>query len=289
MPPLTRKAVLPLIRAALREDRAASDITSYAVIPAKARIRARLIAKAPGVAAGVETAALTFATLDPSLRCRLQKRSGAALSPGTAILTVEGRARAIFAAERTALNFLGHLSGIATLTRAYVNKTRGTRAAILDTRKTLPGLRALEKEAVRAGGGMSHRADLAEAVLIKTNHLRAISRQASAVSRGIQRARRQARRKTVEIEVANLREFRAAIRAKPDVILLDNWPVSSINRAVALLKAEGRKLKAKPLLEVSGGVTLKNVRAIAKTGVDRISIGRLTHSAPALDVSLRVL
>jgi nicotinate-nucleotide pyrophosphorylase (carboxylating) len=213
------------------------------------------------------------------LRCRLHVRSGARLTPGRTILTVEGRARAILSAERTALNLLGHLSGIATLTRRYVDRVRGTRAVIIDTRKTLPGLRELERFAVVAGGGWNHRAGLSEAMLIKTNHVRAARLDLAAA---VAAAKRDAGNRAVEVEVAGLREFREALNAKPDIILLDNWTVPAIRRAVRLRR--GRR----PLLEASGGVTLENVRAIARAGVDGISVGRLTHSAPALDVALRV-
>ena len=285
-----RSDVQRLIKQALREDRASADITSRAVIPPNLRIRARVIAKSRGVAAGVKTAALTFTAFDPSLRCRIRLHSGASLAPGKTILTVEGRARSIFAAERVALNFLGHLSGIATLTNQFVRQVRGTRAKILDTRKTLPGLRVLEKYAVRVGGGNNHRRDLSDAVLIKTNHLKAMGQGAGDRGRGktelIQQAVTQAKRrnpgKFIEIEVTNLTEFRAALAARPNAILLDNWDVRDIRQAVRLRSTS-------PLLEVSGGVTLQNVRRIAKTGVDRISIGRLTHSAPALNVSLEVI
>ena len=291
---MNRTAALQLIRLSLKEDTAQRDVTSRAVIPANARIRARIVAKAPGIAAGVRVAALAFTTFDPSLRCRLHARSGARLSPGTTILTIKGRARSIFAAERTSLNLLGHLSGIATLTRAFAERTRGTRAVILDTRKTLPGLRALEKEAVRAGGGKSHRTNLAEAVLIKTNHLRAKGRGRRAkgntlIEIAINEAKRVRPRRFVEVEVVNLREFAAALRARPDAILLDNWSLRDIRKAVALRPPSPFALHPSPLLEVSGGVTLANVRAIARTGVDHISIGRLTHSAPAIDLSLEVM
>jgi len=273
------QALRPLILQALREDTASRDTTSRAIIPPARKIRARVVAKVSGIAAGVKLAARVFTTHDRSLRCRLHVRSGDRVAPGMLILTVEGSARSIFAAERVALNFLGHLSGIATLTAAYVRQVRSTKAQILDTRKTLPGLRALEKYAVRVGGGQSHRFDLAAAVLIKTNHLRA---SGIAIHTAVARAKQFARGKQVEIEVTNLREFRAAMKAQPTVILLDNWSVPAIRRAV-------RVRHASSLLEVSGGVTPENVRAIAKTGVDRISIGRLTHSAPALDLSLRVV
>ncbi|PIQ84076.1 MAG: nicotinate-nucleotide diphosphorylase (carboxylating) [Candidatus Omnitrophica bacterium CG11_big_fil_rev_8_21_14_0_20_63_9] len=295
---LNRRDVLPMIRRALAEDRARHDVTSLGIIPASQRIQARIIAKSPGIAAGINVAMLTFAALDPSIRCRRHVHSGAKLRRGTVILTVEGRARSIFAAERTALNFLMHLSGIATLTHAYVQRVRGTRAKIFDTRKTLPGLRALEKYAVHAGGGHNHRSDLAAAILIKTNHLRALGQGAGAGGRGkaleqlqcsIVRARQMKPRSFVEVEVTNLQEFRAALSAKPHAILLDNWTLSEIQKAVRLMKPTPHAPRPTPLLEVSGGVTLANVRVIAKTGVDRISIGRLTHSAPALDVALRVI
>ena len=287
-----RKALLPLIKAALREDQASRDITSQAVIPPGLRIRARVLAGEAGVLAGVKLAALVFTTQDRWLRCRLHLHSGAALSPGKTILTIEGRARSIFAAERTALNLLGHLCGIATLTRAYVRRAGGTKAAILDTRKTLPGLRALEKDAVRAGGGQSHRSDLAEAVLIKTNHLRVAScvprRASKTIIRDLIRtARQKTGGKFVEIEVSGFKEFRAALEAGPDAILLDNWRISNIRRAVRLRTTHDARRRTP--LEVSGGVTLANIRAIARTGVDRISVGRLTHSAPSLDVALKVL
>jgi len=283
-----------LINTALREDRAHRDRTSRAVLPPALRIRARLIAKAPGVLAGVQAAAMVFTALDPSLRCRLHRSSGARLAPGTPLLTIDGRARSIFAAERTALNLLSHLSGIATLTAAYVRQVRGTKAVILDTRKTLPGLRGLEKDAVRAGGGRSHRADLAEAILIKTNHLRALQRSAFSVQRAkvIQQAVNKVKRaypnKPVEVEVVNLAEFKAALAARPRMVLLDNWSLPDIRKAVSLRNCTLHAKRSTLALEVSGGVTLANVRAIARAGVDRISIGRLTHSAPALDMALRV-
>jgi len=282
---LNLRHLSPLIERALAEDAASRDITSRAVLPSNARIRAAVIAKQSGILAGGPLAVRTFQTLDPSLRCSLKRRDGARLAKGQAILAVEGRARSIFAAERTALNLLGHLCGIATLTRRYVERVRGTRAKILDTRKTLPGLRHLEKYAVAAGGGVNHRMDLADAVLIKTNHLRA---SRLPIASAIARAKRTAKGKFVEVEVANRREFTTALRAKPDAILLDNWPTSRIRRAVVFLNAKRSTLSARPLLEVSGGVTLSNVRAIARTGVERISIGRLTHSAPSLDLSLKV-
>ena len=293
MRPLPPQTLRPLILQALREDAASRDVTSRAVIPPELRIRARIVSKARGVAAGIELAALTFTTLDPSLRCRLHRRSGAPLAPGMPILTVEGRARSIFAAERVALNLLGHLSGIATLTRAYVRRVRGTRAIILDTRKTLPGLRTLEQCAVRAGGGRNHRPDLAEAILIKTNHLKALGQETGDKRRVIQRAIEQAKRRFpgrfVEVEVTTVTHFQTALAAKPHAILLDNMSLRDVRRAARLSLSRPMSHTRRPLLEASGGIALANVRAYARTGVDRISIGRLTHSAPALDVSLKVV
>lgn len=299
IPLLARQAIQPLIELALREDGASQDITSSAIVPREARIRARVLAKSPGVLAGGPVAVWTFHAVDASLRCLLRRREGSRLATGQTILTVEGRAQPLFAAERTALNFLGHLSGIATLTRQFVQRVQPFPAAILDTRKTLPGLRLLEKYAVRVGGGRSHRMGLAEAVLIKTNHLRAVRRgtpgsgrsDAGAVIReALQEAGRRRPKRFVEVEVSSLEEFEAALDAGPEAILLDNWFPRTIRQAVCLRDAASRMPDAaRPLLEVSGGVTLANVRAIARTGVDRISIGCLTHSAPSLDVSLEVL
>ena len=302
MSALTHQAVQPIIDLALREDGASRDLTSRAVVPPALRIKARLIAKAPGILAGGQVAVWTFQAMDRSLRCSLSAKDGTTLVAGQAVLTVEGRARSILAAERAALNLLGHLSGIATLTRQFAERARGTGAAIYDTRKTLPGLRTLEKYAVRVGGGENHRASLAEAVLIKTNHLKALSTQHTAHSRLVQSvvaaAKQHASRQFVEIEVANMSEFKAALETRPDIILLDNWRMPDIRRAVKLRDTlprptdhDGRGGHASRFtkLEVSGGVTLANVRAIAKSGVDRISIGRLTHSAPALGVALRVV
>jgi len=290
---LSRSATLPLIRRALLEDRASHDVTSRTLLPQARRARARIVARAPGVCAGLPVAGWTFEAFDGTLRCRARCQDGRRVRRGDVLMTVEGRAGSILAAERTALNFVGHLSGIATLTRRCVDRAgRGTH--ILDTRKTLPGLRALEKYAVRVGGGQNHRADLAEAILIKTNHLRALGRRAGDGGQGktirdaVARAKRMRPTSFVEVEVTSLREFNVTLAAKPDAILLDNWPLKSIRKAVVLRGPTPYAPRPMPLLEVSGGVTLKNVRAIARTGVDRISIGRLTHSAPALDVALEV-
>jgi len=295
--------IFPLVRAALAEDAARRDSTSAAVINPAQHARAVIRAKAPGIIAGAQVACWVFEALEPSLRCTIRRRDGQTVAPGQTILTVAGSARSILAAERTALNFLGHLSGIATLTRQFVKRVYSYPVKIMDTRKTLPGLRRLEKYAVRIGGGHNHRMGLHDAVLIKTNHLKAMGHGAcpprlanhqggrgQTIQEALQATKQQRPRKLVEVEVMNLREFRAALKAKPDSIMLDNWSLADIRKAVRLRNTMAHgPWPMSPLLEASGGVTLSNVRALAKTGVDRISIGRLTHSAPALDVALEVL
>jgi len=283
-----RALAQPVIRQALREDIGSGDVTVGALIPPARRIEAVLIAKAPGVVAGLEIARWVFTAVKPSVRFTAKTVDGRTVRRGQTLATLEGSASVLLSAERTALNLLGHLSGIATLTRRFVEAIDPFSAAIMDTRKTLPGLRALEKYAVRAGGGRNHRMGLHDAVLIKTNHIDILRQETKGVSRilvlAVERARRAYPKLSVTVEVRDLEEFRQALDARPDVILLDNWRIPEMRKAVRL--RAGRK---QLLLEVSGGVTLKNVRAIAATGVERISIGRLTHSAPVLDVSLRVI
>lgn len=278
---LSRHGVLPLIRRALQEDVANGDLTSRSLLPAQRRVRAVILAKQSGIVAGVQVAAWVFQELDRHVRCTIVCHDGGDVRAGQTLLRLEGPARSILSAERTALNFLGHLSGVATLTRQCVTCVSPSPTVVLDTRKTLPGLRALEKFAVRVGGGKNHRLGLGDVILIKTNHLRA---GRTTVEAAIRRAKRVMHGRRVQVEVQNLAELKAALRAHPHVIMLDNWTVPAIRRAVTLRDAHGRR----PLLEVSGKVSLANVRQVARTGVDRISIGRLTHSAPMLDVSLQV-
>ena len=293
---LTLQTIRPLIRRALQEDAASWDLTSRATIPPTCELSAKIIAKTSGILAGVDVAVWTFQDVDSTLQCKVIRRDGTVLTDGATILTVKGRARSVFAAERTALNMLGHLSGVATLTQQFVKRVRSTRAKILDTRKTLPGLRELQKYAVRVGGGDNHRMGLHEAILIKTNHVRAYSVQRIAdrqqaetgIEELVRKAKRQAGRRIVEVEVRNMKEFQAALNAGPNMILLDNWRIQDIRKAVALRRSYTLSAK-RCTLEVSGGITLANVRAIAKTGVDRISVGRLTHSAPSLDLCLEVI
>lgn len=285
MTPLIRLIRL-LIDYALEEDIGAGDLTTRALLGPRQWIRAIILAKSPGIVAGVPIVQTVFSRLDRRIRSAAKRADGQTVAAGQIILSLEGPVRSILTAERTALNFLGHLSGIATLTRQFVDQVRPYPVKILDTRKTTPVLRLLEKYAVKMGGGTPHRLGLDDAILIKTNHVKAASNQPSAISNVIQtaikKARQRTKEKTIEVEVTNFREFLAALEARPDIIMLDNWRIPHIRKAVALRKHS-------TLLEVSGGVTLQNVRAIAKTGIDRIAIGALTHSAPALDVSLRVV
>ena len=262
------------VRRALAEDIGPGDVTSEAVVPARARARARITQKAPGVIFGLEPAAAVFHALDPALAVERRCAEGE-WREGGEVLAVEGSARAILAGERTALNFLGRLSGVATLAARYVHAVAGTGAQILDTRKTTPGLRALEKAAVAAGGARNHRAGLHDMVLIKENH----AAIAGGVAEAIRRARERAPGVALEVECRTLEELREALEAGAPMVLLDNMGPALLREAVALTAGRAR-------LEASGGVTLATVREIASTGVDFISAGELTHSAPALDFSL---
>jgi nicotinate-nucleotide pyrophosphorylase (carboxylating) len=269
-------AVLELIRRAIEEDVGEGDVTARAVVPADATARGTVIAKQAGVVAGLSAAMAVFAELAPAVVVGASRVEGDRVVPDDELLTVSGPARAILAGERVALNLLGRLSGVATATAAYVAAVEGTSAGILDTRKTTPGLRALEKAAVVAGGGASHRFGLYDAILVKENHVRVAGGVAEAARRALAAAPPGL---TVEVEVESLDELREALDVGIERVLLDNMGPDDLRAAVEL--ADGR---AK--LEASGGITLENVRAVAETGVDYISIGALTHSAPALDVSL---
>jgi len=263
------------IRAWLAEDLGSGDVTTEAVVPLGARCVARVLLKEPGVVCGLAAVEAVFRTLDPELEWETAHEDGERLGPSE-LACVSGRARAILSGERLALNLLGRLSGIATLTRRYVDAVAGTGATILDTRKTTPGLRALEKDAVRCGGAQNHRLGLYDGVLVKDNHLLFASGLADAVERA------RATGLPVEVECDTLDQVREALAVHADRILLDNMSPAELSEAVALT---GRRAE----LEASGGVTLTSVRAVAETGVDFVSIGALTHSARSLDVSLEVL
>ncbi len=277
MEPLSDLLVEPIVRAALAEDLGrAGDITSTACIPADARMSVAFVARKPGVLSGLGCARLAIHALDPAASFDARLSDGDRLEAGALIAQVSGNARAILSAERVALNLMGRLSGVASLTATYVERTAGTRARIIDTRKTTPGLRLLEKYAVRCGGGANHRFGLDDAVLIKDNHVAACG----GVGEAIRRARAHVGHMVkVEAEVDDLVQFDEALAAAPDIIMLDNFAPADLTEAV-------RRAAGRVVLEASGGVNLETVRAIAETGVDLISVGALTHSAPVLDIGL---
>jgi len=275
--PLPRIIVEPLVRNALLEDLGlAGDITSAAVIPADHRSVVVMAAREPGAIAGLDAAELAFQLVDPTIVMRRQVQDGAAVAPGDIIATIEGPSRGLLTAERTALNFLGHLSGIASVTATIAAAISGTRASVACTRKTTPGLRALEKYAVRAGGGMNHRFALYDAVLIKDNHI--------AVAGGVRDAIRSAKAGVghlvkIEVEVDTLLQLREAMEEGVDAVLLDNMQPEQLREAVQIVAGRA-------ITEASGRITPQTAAAIAATGIDLISVGWLTHSAPVLDIGL---
>lgn len=278
------EAMDPVLKAALREDVGPKDITSTALIPKNLRIKADIEAKEKGVLCGMDVAERVFRLVDADLRFLPVAKDGEAVEPGREVAYIEGSAVSILVAERTALNFLGRLSGIATLTRQFVDKVKHTRAKILDTRKTTPVLRRFEKYAVAVGGGVNHRFGLYDQALIKDNHLRILRDRP--IDELVAEAKRVNLKKTVVgVEVKNLKELSEALRSRADYILLDNMRPEQVAEAVALRK----KMQSRVELEVSGGVTLDNVALYAETGVERISIGALTHAATSLDLSLDIV
>jgi nicotinate-nucleotide pyrophosphorylase (carboxylating) len=274
---LPRIMIEPLVRTALLEDLGrAGDLTTNAIVPAAAHAEPVFVARQTGVVAGLDLARLSFELIDPMIELRVTKPDGGKIGPGETIASVHGPARGILTAERTALNFLCHLSGIATATATAVAAVAGSKAQIVCTRKTTPGLRAVEKYAVRIGGGANHRFGLDDAVLIKDNHV--------AIAGGVTEALRRARQNVghmvkIEVEVDSLAQLAEALASKADAVLLDNMSPALLAQAVAMV--DGRAIT-----EASGGVTLEKVAAIAAAGVDLISIGWLTHSAAALDIGL---
>lgn len=285
MSAIANRPVLPAlmiedaVKAALLEDWGrAGDITAQATLRPDLTARAVIAARQPGVLAGLEIAATAFRLSDPAIAVEPVLSDGDAVAPGDVALRVDGPARAVLSAERVALNFLGHLSGVATATQAFASRIAHTKTRVVCTRKTTPGLRAFEKYAVRCGGGANHRFGLDDAILIKDNHI--------AVSGGVRAAIEAARAFAghlvkVEVEVDTLGQLREALDAGPDVVMLDNMAPDTLREAVEI--ADGRVL-----LEASGGVTLDTVAAIAETGVDLVSVGWITHSAPVLDLGLDI-
>ena len=275
--PLTRDETRQLVRAALEEDDAFNDITTLATVLSDRRAHGVLVARAIGVVAGIPLACEAFRQLHSGVDIRVEAPDASTVVPGTPILSLSGHVRALLSAERVALNFMQRLSGVATLTARYVNAVKGTGARILDTRKTTPGWRQLEKYAVRCGGALNHRADLASAVLIKDNHLAAVDGDIEvAVRRARSFAPEGAR---VEVECETIEQVRAALAAHADIIMLDNMSLADLELCVA-------EIAGRAVVEASGGVNLDRVRQVAETGVDWISVGALTHSAPALDLAL---
>jgi nicotinate-nucleotide pyrophosphorylase (carboxylating) len=275
--PLTRKETTTIVAAALQEDDTKHDITTAATILSNRRARCRLVARQTGVVSGLALACEAFEQLDPAVTIRVDREDGSRVTPETPVMFLSGHASGLLSAERVALNFVQRLSGISTLTARYVEAVAGTGAHILDTRKTTPLLRRLEKYAVRAGGGLNHRMDLSAAVLIKDNHLAAVDGD---IALAVKRARAVAPAGIkVEVECDTVAQVEAAIRAGADVIMLDNMGLLDMREAVKLVAGRA-------VTEASGGVTLDTVRQMAETGVSWISVGALTHSAPALDLAL---
>ncbi len=275
--PLTRPQVEKLVHRALLEDGAYQDITTIATVLSNRRARGTLVARQTGVVAGIPLALEAFRLVDPKVSIRIDVEDGVRVATNHPILFVTGHARAVLSAERVALNFLARLSGIATLTARFVEAVRGTKARIVDTRKTTPGWRRLEKYAVRAGGGLNHRLDLSTGILIKDNHLAAVDGD---IGLAVRRAREKAPAgMRIEVECDRPEQVEMAVAAGADIVMLDNMHITTLRECVQIVNGRA-------VVEASGGVTLETVRAIAMSGVDWISVGALTHSPPAMDVAL---
>lgn len=277
---LTARELEAIVERALAEDLGRGDITSDLLVPPSVQATAIFQARRDGVIAGIDVAACVYRLVDPALRFVAQIADGTPAAPRQAIASVTGSAHSLLRGERVALNFMQRLSGIASLTARYVETVRGTRARIVDTRKTTPGLRALEKYAVRAGGGHNHRRDLSDMMLVKDNHLVALRSRGITLSEAIEQARQALPHSIkIEVEVDRLDQIPEALAARADVILLDNMGPAQLRAAIELIAGRA-------LAEASGGVNLETVRGLAEAGVDLISVGALTHSAPSLDIGL---
>ena len=275
-----------VIRTALKEDINYLDTTTDLMIPEEARTTARFMAKAEGVVCGLEIALRVFTLLDNTFSARVLVKDGDTVRPGELLAELEGRTRFLLKGERTALNLLQHLSGVATATRRAVDIVKGTDASIADTRKTLPGLRAMQKYAVTVGGGRNHRFNLSDGAMLKDNHIDAAGGIPAAVSMIREKLGHMVK---LEVETRNLEEVEQALKAGADVIMLDNMDCPAMKQAAELCRAAGRANGGhRPLLEASGGIPDETLRAVAETGVDIISIGALTHSVKALDISMKI-
>lgn len=282
--PLDSEIVFEAVNTALDEDLGRGDITSRSIVRPGMRARGSFTAKQDFVLAGLEVADTVFGSFDYGLQIESTASDGEQIKAGKVFARITGEAQILLAAERVALNFLQHLSGIATITREYVNAIVGTKALIVDTRKTMPGLRLLEKYAVTVGGGRNHRLGLDDGVLIKDNHLVL----AGSVTEAVRRAREViGHLHKIEVEVTTLDQVREALKAKADILLLDNMSPAMVREAVEIVHQHEPE-EQRTLLEASGGITLENVRAYAEAGVNLISIGALTHSAPAVDISFKI-
>ncbi len=279
---LSNEQIDSIIDLALAEDISHGDITSEGLIPPELQGKASILAKAEGIIAGGEVARRVFLRVDPSLKVELLIKDGARVKPGDIVATIFGNVISILKAERVALNFLQRLSGIASLTAQFIAKTKGLKVKITDTRKTTPGLRLLEKYAVRIGGGQNHRFHLGDGILIKDNHLAALRALGMNIKDIVAKAKQNAPKGVkVEVEASTIQEALDAAEAGADIIMLDNMSPDEMRRVVSLVPSEVK-------IEASGGITLDNVRAVAMTGVDFISVGALTHSTKALDISLEL-
>ena len=275
--------VLAAIQSALAEDGAGHDVTTLALVDPDAVVTAHILTRHPCRSAGATVGAKVFNLVDPSLEVSIRAQDGADIETGEVILSVTGRAASILTAERTALNFMQRMTGIATATRAFVNAVAGTRCVILDTRKTAPGLRLIDKYSVKAGGGTNHRMGLADMVLIKDNHRKLWKGgDPGRLDQAVLAARAKFPGVPVEVEVENFAELRSALEAKPEWIMLDNMPPPQMREAVQLVAGRCR-------LEASGGINADTLRTVAETGVDAISLGCLTHSVKAADLSLEII
>ena len=274
---LTKKELAAIVAAALEEDDTRHDITTAATVLSNRRARCRLVARQSGVIAGLPLATEAFEQLDNAVTIRIDQDDGSRVGASTPVMFLSGHARGLLSAERVALNFVQRLSGIATLTARYVEAVAGTGAHILDTRKTTPGWRRLEKYAVRAGGGTNHRSGLHDAVLVKDNHIRL----AGGVARAIVRMRAARQEMPVEIEAQSLEQVDEALAGGAEIILLDNLSIEQTREAV-------RRIARRARVEISGGVTLERIPELASTGADFVSVGALTHSAPAADLSFEI-
>ncbi|MDP2980636.1 MAG: carboxylating nicotinate-nucleotide diphosphorylase [Candidatus Omnitrophota bacterium] len=289
---LSKEKIFPIIISALKEDIGSGDITSSIVFEKDVSVLAHIAAKEECVVAGMDVAKWVFDAVDEKLAFIALCKDGDRIKKGKRVISVKGSAKNILSAERAVLNFIGHISGVATITSEFVRLVKGTGANIYDTRKTIPGMRELEKYAVMVGGGYNYRIGLWDGVLIKDNHLEAMiaksrGHRANAVRESVAVFKNRGY-KNIEVEVENLAEFKEALEAGADIIMLDNMKIEDIKKAVKLKNANIKKYGTKVILEASGGISLDNIKKIAKAGVDRISIGRLTHSAPSIDFSLEI-